>query len=356
MHSKNFLNSVLLATVLQFSGSGHLLANQEKKQDGDQERIEQEAINDKESETTVQKQSAFLDMIEKEKERVESQNLRAVQWVDSFFSDPEYEAEVATSQFRIRPEVRYRKEQGWGGTVKLAFKFRLPNLERKVSLVGGSSDFDEDFDAAVDEDVNEPAIGLQFFGKEREKWSSSLSVGLKFNEFAGFVGPRFRYQTKWSERSSFRFVQKVLWQTNNEWQLRSRFDFNVAVNERLFFRQMFDARWRGEYSDEEGYRTRVSSFLTRRLQNSAGLQSEATVIFHTEPDLYANEYIVAVRYRKRVWRDWFYYEIVPQVAWEKEFDYRTNPGLRLRFEVFYGSDKSTRFWKREAEDSEDFRW
>jgi hypothetical protein len=345
-----------MAVLIQFSVSGHLFAAQQTDQGGDQEGIEQVETADKETEATEKKQSVILDMIEKEKERVESQNLRAVQWVDSFFSDPAYEAEVATSQFRIRPEVRYRNEQGWGGTVKFSFKFRLPNLERRVSLVGGSSDFDEDFDAAVDEDVNEPAIGLQFFGKEREKWGSSLSVGLKFNEFAGFVGPRFRYNTKWSERSSFRFIQKILWQTNNEWQLRSRFDFNFAVNERFFFRQMFDARWRGEYSDEEGYRTRVSSILTRRLPNSAGLQSEATMIFHTEPDLHVNEYIVALRYRKRVWRDWFYYEIVPQLAWEKEFDYRTNPGIRLRFEVFYGADKNTRFWKREAEDTDDFRW
>jgi hypothetical protein len=302
------------------------------------------------------KQPAFLNYIEREKKRAESQSLRAAQWVDSFFSDPEYEAEVATSQIRLRPELYYRREQGLKPKLKAAFKIRLPNIERHVSLVGGSSDFDSDFDSAVDDDISEPAIGLQFFGKEREKWNSSLSVGLKFNEFAGFIGPRARYRTDWTPRTSFRFVQKVLWQTNNEWQSRSRFDLNVAINERYFFRQMVDGRWRGENSDEEGFRTRVSSFLTRRFPNAAGLQSEATVIFHTKPDTHVNEYVVALRYRKRTWRDWFYYEIVPQVSWEKEFDYKFNPGIRLRVEIFYGADKDTRFWRREAEDSEDFRW
>jgi hypothetical protein len=301
-------------------------------------------------------QSAFLDYIERDKKRVETQGLRAVQWVDSFFSDPAYEAEVATSQARIRPELYYRSEQGLKPKIKFGFKFRLPNLERHVSLVGGSTDFDSDFDSAVDDDVSEPAIGLQFFGKERNKWSSSLSVGVKFNEFAGFIGPRFRYQTPWTERTSFRFVQKFLWQTNSEWQLRSRFDVSVAVNESYFFRQMVDARWRGEYSAEEGYRTRVSSFLTRRLPNSAGLQSEATVIFHTRPETHVDEYVVALRYRKQTWREWFYYEIVPQVTWEEEFDYKFNPGIRLRIEVFYGADKGSRFWKKEAEDTDDFRW
>jgi hypothetical protein len=305
---------------------------------------------------TKKEKSRILDLLEREKERTETQGHRAAQWVDSFFSDPEYESEVASSQFRLRPELYYRQEQGLKPKLKASFKISLPNVERRVSLVGGSSDFDSDFDSAVDDDVSEPAIGLQFFGKERKNWNSSISLGVKFNEFAGFFGPRIRYRTEWSPRTSFRFVQKVLWQTNQEWQLRSRFDFNVAINERYFFRQMIDGRWRGEYSDEEGFRTRVSSFLTRRLPNSAGLQSEATVVFHTRPDTHVDEYVVAMRYRKRTWREWFYYEIVPQVSWEEEFDYKFNPGIRLRVEIFFGSQKNARFWRREAEDSDDFRW
>jgi hypothetical protein len=344
---------VLMLTLLGLGGQA---------QANDKEPAEPEVAthhpeqDDSGSEASESDQSAFLDFIEREKARTDDLSLRAAKWVDSFFGDQEYEAEVVSSQFRLRPELSYRSEQGFDGRLKASFKFRLPNMERKVSLVGGTSDFDEEFDEAVDDDINEPAIGLQFFGKERKKWGSSLSVGIKFNEFAGFLGPRFRYRTNLTERTSFRFVQKFLWQTNNEWQFRTRFDWNFAVNERFFFRQMVDARWRGEYSDEEGYRTRVSSFLTRRLPNAAGLQSEATVIFHTRPDTHVSEYILALRYRKQTWRDWFYYEIVPQISWEEEFDYAFNPGIRLRVEIFYGTAKNNRYWKKQAEDTDDFRW
>ena len=303
-----------------------------------------------------EKQSIFLDFVEREKKRADSQGHRAVRWVDSFFSDSGYEAEVATSQVRIRPELYYRREQGLKPKIKFAFRISLPNLEHRVSLVGGSSDFDSSFDEAVDDDISEPAIGLQFFGKDREKWGTNISVGVKGNELAGFIGPRFRYMTDLTQRTSYRFVQKILWQTNNEWQTRSRFDFNFAVNEQYFFRQLVDARWRGEHADEEGWRTRVSSLLTKRLSMASGLQSEVTAIFHTRPDTHVDEYIVALRYRKQTWRDWFYFEIVPQVSWEDEFDYEWNPGIRLRVEVFYGGDESTRYWRRQVEDTEDFRW
>jgi hypothetical protein len=48
--------------------------------------------------------------------------------------------------------------------------------------------------------------------------------------------------------------------------------------------------------------------------------------------------------------------IVPEVSFEDEFDYKANPGVRLRVEVFFGADKVNQFWRREHEDTEDFRW
>jgi hypothetical protein len=62
-----------------------------------------------------------------------------------------------------------------------------------------------------------------------------------------------------------------------------------------------------------------------------------------------------LRFRKRARREWLYYEIVPQVSFDHEFDYKFNPGIRLRVEFFYGADSSAKFWKREHEDEEDFR-
>jgi hypothetical protein len=47
---------------------------------------------------------------------------------------------------------------------------------------------------------------------------------------------------------------------------------------------------------------------------------------------------------------------VPQIAFEDEFDYEFNPGVRLRFEFFFGAETTDQIRKRELEDSEDFRW
>jgi hypothetical protein len=192
--------------------------------------------------------------------------------------------------------------------------------------------------------------------KETSRWNTSISLGLKFNEFAFFLGPRVRYEDAIGEKGSYRFTQTLRWQTNNAWQINTRLDLNRVISNRLFFRQTFDGRWRGERAEEEGYRTQISSFLTQRLGQQSGLQYEFSTVFHTRPDTHVDKYTVAVRYRKKTRRDWLYYEIVPQLSWEHDYDYKTNPGIRLRLEFFYGGDTMDKFWRRESEDTEEFRW
>lgn len=353
---KGLLNCFLAASLNLVPVVTAFAEEQESSETGEkqEDRVMQESFEDEE--TPKVKPSQFQEYLEEKKRRTDTRVQKATRWVDSFFGDQEYIAEVATTQFRLRPELLYRREQGLKLKGKAYFKIHLPNLERNVSLVGGTSDPDSEFDEAVEDDVRDPALGLQFFGRVHNKWNTSISVGVKFNDFAGFAGPRIRYLTDWTKNTSFRFTQKILWQTNNEWQSRSRFDVNVLISDRYFFRQSIDGRWRGEHADEEGFRTRISSILTRPFTNAAGLQAEVSAVFHTRPDTHVNEYTAALRYRKRTWRDWFYYEIVPQISWEDEFDYRFNPGIRFRIELFFDSESSSAVWKREAEDTDDFRW
>lgn len=294
-------------------------------------------------------------LLDRHKDYVDTQVQRASMWADGFFVDPNYEAEQANSQFRLRPEIYYSKEDDFKFRARFRARINLPNMGRRVSLVVGA-DEESGFDDSVDDSPDDGVIGLQFFMKESSRWNTSLSVGVKFNDFAGFIGPRARYTGVLGEKGSYRFTQTIRWQTNQYWQINTRLDLNRVISDSLFFRQTFDGRWRGERSDKEGYRTQISSFLTQRVGPVSGLQYEFSTVFHTEPDTHVDEYVLAVRYRKRTKRDWLYYEIIPQVSFEDEFDYAFNPGIRLRLEFFYGGEKTKEFWRRELEDSEDFRW
>lgn len=321
--------------------------------DGPAHEVRDEQGADEAQNTGSEEEGSLLD---RHHDYIDTQVQRASLWADAFFEDPNYEAEAAYSQIRIRPEFYYRQEQGAAGRFRFRARFNLPNLGRRVSLVAGADEDNGDFENSIDDSRDDGAIGLQFFLKESSRWNASFTAGLKFNEFAAFFGPRVRYERAVGEKGSYRLTQTVRWQTNNTWQINSRVDLNRVVNDFFFFRQTFDGRWRGERAEEEGYRTEVSSFLTQRLSPKSGLQYEFSTVFHTRPDTHVDEYVVSVRYRKQTKREWLYYEIVPQISFENEYDYAFNPGIRLRLEIFYGGKGAKRFWRRESEDTEDFRW
>lgn len=294
--------------------------------------------------------------LDRHKQYVDSQVQRASLWVDGFFDDPNNLAESTTTQFRIRPEIYYRDEQGTKFRFKASVKIRIPGLGENVSFVAGDEET-SDSSRAVDSDIeDESIVGLQFFLSDSAKWNASVTAGVKFNSFAGLVGPRLRYQTALSNKTSLRLTQTLRWQTNNYWDIGSRVDLSFVLSDRLYFRQTVFGRWRGEKSDDEGYRTKISSVLSQKLSPSAGLQYDFTTIFHTEPDTHVDKYTLALRFRKRTSRDWMYYEIVPQVSFEDQFDFKANPGIRLRLELFFGGSDTQQFWKKSLEDDEDFRW
>jgi len=276
---------------------------------------------------------------------------QTAKWFDSFFDDPNYVAEDASSRVRFRPELYLREEQGTKVRVKVAAKVNLPNLNRKMSLVIGGDDGTGDFENSLDDTLDGASIGLQAFGRASKKWNLSVTAGVKLDDFAFFAGPRVRYLHAIGDRSQFRFVQIFRWFTDNGWDTRTRIDFDHVFDNGMFFRQTIDGRRRADRYDEEGFRTRVSTSLIKRLSSDSGLQYEWFTIFHTKPENKIDSTTVALRYRKRYKYDWLFYEIVPQLAFEDEFDWDINPGIRFRIEIIFGKDAR----KSKARD-DDFLW
>lgn len=297
-----------------------------------------------------------LSLIDRQKRNIDAAVQQGSQAVDAFFGDINYEEEYAYTQLRVRPEVYYSDKGGTEFNLKVLAKIRLPNLGDRVSFVAGSDPDGDDFNDSIEDASEDAFAGLQFFLKSSESWNASISAGFKFNSFAGYVGPRVRYTRALSEIFSVRATQTLRWQTNNYWDIGSRLDLNFLLSDSLFFRQTVFGRWRGEKSDERGYQTNVASVLSQRLSDTAGLQYEFETVFYTEPDTHVDEYVLALRYRKRTARDWLYFEIVPQVAFEDEYDYKANLGIRFRLEFFFGAEKSSGFWKHSNEDTDEFRW
>jgi len=299
--------------------------------------------------TTESGQQESDSMLDRHKQFMDTQVQRATQWVDGFFANTNDYAESTNNQFRLRPEYYYRDKQGTKLNLKVRARLELPKLSRRLSFVAGSDDDVDPSGEFNDDSERNNIAGLQFLLRDSAHWHTSIIAGAKFKDFAFFLGPRFRYQFDINDKTLTRFTQTFRWQTNNRWDIGSRGDLYYVLNESLYFRQTIYGRWQDKKDDEEGLQTQVSSVLSQRLSPTSGMQYDFTTIVNTEPDTHVDKYTVSLRYRKQTPKEWLYYEIAPQVSFEDRYDFKANPGIRLRLELYYGKSGSGHFWQHDPD-------
>jgi hypothetical protein len=226
---------------------------------------------------------------------------------------------------------------------------RLPGLTNRWSVVlegnddfsmfgDGEEFFDEPDENAIEEGFDRPSIGLEYFKRKGETFDYRMQVGARA-EPALYAGPRLRYQHSIGKRWLGRYIEKLRWYTDEGWDSDTRAQFDRRVfGGNYLFRQTFIARWREERKDERGFVLTTSSSVSRILGDDSALRFQWRSTYHTEPVSQWKRTAISLRYRRQFWREWFFVDVIPEIAWEEEFDWDTNPGFRLAFEALISDD------------------
>jgi hypothetical protein len=45
---------------------------------------------------------------------------------------------------------------------------------------------------------------------------------------------------------------------------------------------------------------------------------------------------IRLKYRQRIWRDWLFAELAPQLSFPRDNDFKRTPGILFRIEIFFG--------------------
>jgi hypothetical protein len=268
--------------------------------------------------------------------------LTSATWLDSFFGDERYEAEVNRSQFKVRFDA-FREGSGGMDYQRPNFDLRLvlPRLRQKTRLII-SGDPNEDLDTTTSQLVAPASQGparsvtsaLQFFPLDTKRSNLSIRAGVKFHnmKLELLLGPRYRYLVHY-EIWDVRFTQEELWTTDIGWTVRSRFDVERPLPRALFFRTSLEGIWT---ENVHGYPYALSFLLRHPLDGNRALQYEWVNSFQTRPTDLLTEELFIFRYRQRFWRDWLFLEIAPQVRFPRDRGFEYTPGILFRLEMVFG--------------------
>jgi len=295
---------------------------------------------------TQQEDSGTPTRPERARRLVATRSDALAQWLDNFFDNPAVEAEAARTRLELRQSVTFSERDSTKSRTRLSAKVKLPSLSRRVSLTfQGNADEAEledgaatQFDAQEADSLDDPSLGLQYVYKEKGKYHGSFSLGTRLDNPSINFGPRLRYRHQLSTHWRGRYTQRVLYDTEDRWESRTRLEFDRALSSGHLFRQSLRADWRDSRQDTQGMRYTVKSAYIQRLRNDAGLSYEVASRYTTKPRKSWVSHTLNVRYRRNISYDWMFFEVSPFVAFRKEHDWHPNPGIRLSLDIVFATD------------------
>lgn len=267
---------------------------------------------------------------------VENRAEKLAVWADNFFGSPRSVEESPTSVLRLRPRYEWDEEDGSEWKLRATGRLKLPQLNKRVSLVFIKDDNDlgeEFYDPGIASDGDSTA-GLQYRLSKSDTSKVYLIAGMKAGP-KGKLGGRYRFQVPFWSTNRFRFSEELFWIGGDGFGTLTRLDIDHSPRKETLW------RWasKGEYSEESSgleWSTRLDR--AHKIDEKSAYRFYGFFAGETDSDLLTNRGFGAA-YRRQFLREWLFWEIEPQYGWRKSEPEDEREGvatIQFKLEMVFG--------------------
>jgi hypothetical protein len=261
-------------------------------------------------------------------------------WFDSFFSDPQFEEETATTLLRLRSSGTLTEGEGMSYGTQVKVRLQLPYLKERFHLIISSEDSDDPIAAPVgpprtaEQRTTDTSVALQYRKQRSNRFSFSHQVGLDLDGGPNpQVRSRARYVIPIADQSSLKLSQAVFWERQEGFGEESRIDYDVLLSQQALLR----ATARGLFSESSAGLEWLSMLQwLNSLSKKRALALGAYTQGETRPANHVTEYGLFVRYRQALIKPWFFVELKPELYWPRDRGFRSITAATLTFEIQFG--------------------
>ncbi|MDX1631253.1 MAG: hypothetical protein R3234_05295 [Thermoanaerobaculia bacterium] len=274
----------------------------------------------------------------------------SARWFDSFFGEQRFDREAQRLHGRLRVRAIHDDFEGFDQDVSLRANVDFPNLDRRVNAFLGREDEEDFFRGRSEEfdllpeffrqaDEREWLLGFGYspVGGAREKFDIDGGIEVHF-PLEPFVRGRYRRYWVFGDRHLVRFRETVFWRN------QKGFGNTTGLEaERILGPEML-VRWGGRGTIDqstEGVEWETGITLYHALNRDNALAYFLGANGETDADVPLREYGGRITYRRRMFREWFFGEILAGITWPREELYQerdTAFHVGFGFEIQFGNE------------------
>jgi hypothetical protein len=286
-------------------------------------------------------QMGFFDTLHGE---ISQRLLTTAVWLDSYFEDARVEKEINRSYIRVRYDTFQEERAATVYRPTISLRLALPQLEKKAHIVVSAEQPEISTNTPAPAGITEDRIGkpdernvstaVHYVLRSTEEQNFVVRSGAQFSHGSPvlFVAPRYRYFVPLAEWG-FRFTQEAVWKTDTKWEVDTLFDLERQLPHEFFFRSSLGGTW---LDGTNGYFYSLSFSLRQPFDPRHALEYGWVNSYQTRPVYELSEILLSVRYRQNLWRDWFFFEVAPQLRFPRSGNFDGLPGILFRFELYFG--------------------
>lgn len=254
--------------------------------------------------------------------------------LDSFFATERADDEFGRSRIRIRSQFEMRERAVSDLNNQYRINLKLPHLEQK---------FQYDFDKERNKKNKKSDENVSDLSELERLKQHKIYEGWLFNSDIGVsaaIPPRLT--TRARVRKNFatgtfihRFVEQLTYVTDESGLIEeTRLDSDHSFNSDLLFRFINYKRWRVLKKD---INTDHGPTLLHRITEDDAFSYGATLqTVVNEGIWYLANYRLAVSYRRNLYRQWVYFDVIPGLDFPKEWSFRRTPFIFFQLEFLFG--------------------
>lgn len=256
--------------------------------------------------------------------------------VDTFFGDDILDDDLSGSRAKLSFNTRRILGQPVGYKFGVSVKLVLPNTDEKFNLLLESSEEEEgerDSNALSTVDNVQYSTAVRYIFEATEDWRIDLDTGIKLgipmDPFTRLKLRRYHY----FEDYRLRTTQTFSWSVNKGAGEKTDFQLDHPLNIDRLLRFNFAAEYllNNDYL-ELSYGGTLFHELNSKEVLAYFFRASGDVI--EEPTF--NNYGVGIRYRRKIYQDWVFAEVSPELETSRVNQYDITPIIMFRFEALFG--------------------
>ena len=295
-----------------------------------------EEINKDPTEKTIEPRISLLEPLDSARNTVSYQVTEFANWLDNFFGDDRIYDESQSSHLKLN--LLKINEEGYQPRYEanLQGKLTLPNTQKRLELLFES---DPEENANADNTVveaveaQEQSLGLRYIQLSTDWLRANTDVGVRFRSgLDTFV--RFRLRGlfnlgHWNLRAS----ETLFWRDSTGPGATTRLDIERQFAKTWLFRATSKATWLDETHQ---FDMGQDFFLIHTINKHRAVIYRTGLTAVSEPKMQTTGYILSIRLRQQIHRNWLFFEINPKVLYPQAEDFHSRHSLTFKLEVVFG--------------------